>query len=216
MLLPVLLPVLFDEDPEAPMRAGGVPGLKEIRLHQGTVWHWNRPVYDPHDGGHVRIELRALPSGPTAEDMLANSAFLIGLSLGLAPRMETIQSSFDFEAAHHNFYRAAQSGLEARLDWPAEMGGEGPTHSLRELFPKLGAIAREGLRDRGVDAADTDPLIDCVLERVDRGQTGAVWQRDRLATHESTQPRKEALERMLEDYLSLSAEGTPVHHWGRS
>ena len=210
---PVLLPVLYEEDPEISMQSGRVPGLKEIRLHQGTVWHWNRPVYDPHDGGHVRIELRALPSGPTAEDMLANSAFLIGLALGLAPHMQEIRDGFDFEAAHHNFYRAAQSGLAARLDWPRQLGGAAGPQSLRDLFPKLGAIAREGLRAGGVASEDVDPLVDCVLERVERGQTGALWQRDRLAALEATRPRREALEAMLEEYLSLSSEGAPVHLW---
>jgi hypothetical protein len=48
------------------------------------VWRWNRAIYDPASGGHLRIEMRALPAGPTVIDMLANAAFLIGLSLWLA------------------------------------------------------------------------------------------------------------------------------------
>ena len=60
------------------------PPLDELRLHQGTVWRWNRAIYDPASGGHLRIEMRALPAGPTMIDMLANAAFLIGLSLWLA------------------------------------------------------------------------------------------------------------------------------------
>jgi hypothetical protein len=210
---PVLLPVLYDEDPEEAMSAGFVPSLKEIRLHQGTVWNWNRPVYDPHDGGHVRIELRGLPSGPTTEDMLANSAFLIGLSLGIAPRMDEIMPSFDFESAHHNFYRAAQSGLDALLEWPdALVDTQGPA-PLRTHIEALGAIAREGLLTAGVDPTETDPLIDCVLERVTRGQTGSVWQRHRLAALETRKPSHDALALMLEDYLSRSNEGEPVHLW---
>jgi gamma-glutamyl:cysteine ligase YbdK (ATP-grasp superfamily) len=210
---PVLLPVLYEDDPEAALRANRVPGLKEIRLHQGTVWHWNRPVFDPHDDGHVRIELRALPSGPTTEDMLANAAFLIGLALGLAPAMEAVRSEFDFEAAHHNFYRAAQSGLDARLDWPQALGGAGEATPLRPLLPRLAEIAREGLRRAGVEAAETDPLIDCLSERVERGQTGAQWQRARLAVAGATRPDLEALARMLEEYLDWSGGGEPVHRW---
>jgi gamma-glutamyl:cysteine ligase YbdK (ATP-grasp superfamily) len=210
---PVLLPVLYEGDPKRELDAGRVPALKEIRLHQGTVWHWNRPVYDPHDGGHVRIELRALPSGPTTQDMLSNAAFLIGLSLGLAPRMESIQSEFDFDVAQHNFYRAAQSGLAAQLDWPVALGDLGASPSLRSIFPGLGAIAREGLLAAGVDAVEVDPLIDCVLARVESGQTGAVWQRARLAALESEHSRAEALARMLVDYLERSEEGSPVHEW---
>src|SRR6266511_1797444 len=66
-----LLPVLGDHDPLAGMEEGQAPPLQELRLHQGTVWRWNRAVYDPASGGHLRIEMRALPSGPTVTDMLA-------------------------------------------------------------------------------------------------------------------------------------------------
>lgn len=217
---PALLPVLYDEDPESALRAGQTPGLKEIRLHQGTVWHWNRPVYDPHEGGHVRMELRALPSGPTTQDMLANAAFLVGLSLGLAPYMDEIRSSFDFESAHRNFYRAAQSGLEARLEWPASLGGgsdavrgHGEPTSIRTILPRLAEIARAGLRAGGVDPTETDALIDCLMERVLCGQTGSVWQRTRIARLEARSSRDQALARMLEEYLARSNEGEPVHRW---
>jgi hypothetical protein len=214
---PVLLPVLYDEDPEATLRAGETPGLKEIRLHQGTVWHWNRPVYDPHDGGHVRIELRALPSGPTIEDILANAAFLVGLTLGLAPRMDEVRANFDFDSAHQNFYRAAQSGLAAPFEWPVMLGGKpGRTNTVEELFPALGGIAREGLLSAGVDRAESDPLIDCVLERVERGQTGSIWQRARLTSLESRRSRSEALRIMLEEYVERSESGEPVHRWNVS
>ncbi|MFU8857582.1 MAG: glutamate--cysteine ligase, partial [Deferrisomatales bacterium] len=71
---PAVLPVVADEAPVASASAGRVPELAELRLHTGTVWLWNRPVYDPADGGHLRVELRALPAGPTAVDMVANAA----------------------------------------------------------------------------------------------------------------------------------------------
>ncbi|HKK50292.1 MAG TPA: glutamate--cysteine ligase [Myxococcota bacterium] len=212
---PVLLPILYDEDPEAALGAGRVPALKEIRLHQGTVWHWNRPVYDPHDGGHVRIELRALPSGPTTEDMLANAAFLVGLAVGLAPHMEAVRTRFDFERAHHNFYRAAQSGLEARLDWPESLGG-GTGRTARELLAQLGDLALEGLLRSGVRADEAAPLVECVLARAETGQTGARWQMERLAKLEGSRSRSAALARMFEEYLEQSAGGEPVHRWALS
>jgi hypothetical protein len=79
-----LLPVLGDHDPLDAGDAGQAPALEELRLHQGTVWRWNRAIYDPACGGHLRIEMRALPAGPTVVDMLANAAFLVGLSRWLA------------------------------------------------------------------------------------------------------------------------------------
>src|SRR6185295_670300 len=102
-----LLPIASDEDARARVRAGDVPELVELRLHQGTIWRWNRAVYDPTAGGHLRIELRALPAGPSLPDMLANAAFLLGLTLALAPDAERLVTALTFGQARLNFYAAA-------------------------------------------------------------------------------------------------------------
>src|SRR5580765_7731746 len=47
---PALLPITEDEDPLEVLEAGGTPMLHELRLHNGTVYRWNRPVYDVVDG----------------------------------------------------------------------------------------------------------------------------------------------------------------------
>jgi hypothetical protein len=211
---PALLPVLGREDPDACLREDRVPRLEEMRLHQGTVWRWNRPVYDAEDGGHLRIEMRALPSGPGIDDMLANVAFLVGTTLGLAPHMDEVTSEFAFEQAHRNFYRAAQRGLLAELYWPRSLAGGDAPLPVRELLPGLRETALEGLHSAGVRDEEAAPLVDRLLERVRRGQTGATWQRDALAALESRgHTRREALAAMLERYLRLSAEGEPVHAW---
>ena len=95
--------MLGDTQPSATAEPGQAPALEELRLHQGTVWRWNRAVYDPASGGHLRIEMRALPAGPTVIDMLANAAFLIGLSLWLARQDERWTYVLSFERAEHNF-----------------------------------------------------------------------------------------------------------------
>ncbi|RIK89650.1 MAG: glutamate--cysteine ligase, partial [Proteobacteria bacterium] len=142
------------EDPLACARDGGVPRLEELRLHHGTVWRWNRAVYDPADGGHLRIELRALPSGPTLADMLANAAFALGATLALADDVDWMLPAFPFEYAHRNFYRAAQHGLGAELLWP-ERSAPSPRPLLaRELAAALLPRARHALVSAGVDDAE--------------------------------------------------------------
>ena len=111
------------------------------------------------------------------------------------------------------FYRSAQSGLDAKLDWPEALGGPPTPCAASALFPRLGDIARQGLASAGVEPSDSDALIDCVLERVERGQTGAGWQRARLAAAERERDRGSAFARMFEDYLAHSEEGEPVHRW---
>ena len=67
---PALLPECSDEDPSEVFEGGGVPGLAELRLHNGTVYRWNRPIYDTHDGRpHLRVENRVLPAGPSIVDV---------------------------------------------------------------------------------------------------------------------------------------------------
>jgi hypothetical protein len=102
-----LLPVVGHLSPPG-CGPGQPPPLDELRLHQGTVWRWNRAIYDPASGGHLRIEMRALPVGPTMIDMLANAAFLIGLSLWVAGQDQQWTYALPFERADNGFYRAAQ------------------------------------------------------------------------------------------------------------
>ena len=67
------------------LESGGTPQLAELRLHNGTIYRWNRPVYDVVDGlPHLRVENRVLPAGPTVVDTMANAAFYFGLVRTLA------------------------------------------------------------------------------------------------------------------------------------
>ena len=193
-------------------RAGDPPRLEELRLHQGTVWRWNRAIYDPAAGGHLRIEMRALPAGPTVTDMLANAAFLIGLTLWLAGQDQRWTYGLSFERADHGFYRAAQYGLAAELTWPS-----GP-HQVRTvpaaaLVPELLPAARHGLVRAGVAEAEADHLLGVIGARVATGQTGAAWQRAALAAAEPGRSREQALAVMLDRYLACAATGQPVHTW---
>jgi Glutamate-cysteine ligase family 2(GCS2) len=154
------------------VQGGPLELLEEsVRLHQSTVWRWNRAIYDPAGGGHLRIEMRALPAGPTVVDMLANAAFLLGLTLALAPGAAEMTRRFAFQQVHHNFYRAAQLGLGAELAWPSGPGGRVRTVPAAELVPRLLPAARQGLQDAGVMAEEVDQLLAVVEARAASGQT---------------------------------------------
>ena len=208
-----LLPHTVGPASSGPRTPPDAPPLDELRLHQGTVWRWNRAVYDPASGGHLRIEMRALPAGPTVPDMLANAAFLIGLTLWLAGQDQRWTYALPFERADHGFYRAAQYGLAAELSWPAGRGGRVRMVPAVELVPELLPAARQGLLGAGVAAAETDRLLGLIGARVATGQTGAAWQRATLAAAERGRSRDQALAVMLDRYLSCAATGQPVHTW---
>jgi hypothetical protein len=208
-----VLPMVGPERPLDQLEGGGVPALDELRLHQGTVWRWNRAIYDPAEGGHVRIEMRALPAGPTVVDMLANAAFLLGLTLALAVDADTWVRRVAFQQVHHNFYRAAQLGLQAELAWPLGAGGRMRTVPAAELVERLVPAARQGLEDAGVAPEEVDRLLAVIDARAASGQTGAVWQRRALAALEPRLGREDGLAAMLERYLDHQRTGDPVHTW---
>jgi len=207
-----LLPALGPEDPEAVYRAGGVPELAELRLHHGTVWRWNRAVYDPTGGGHLRIELRALPAGPTLRDMIANLAYLVGLTLGLAPRAEALLQRMTFGQARRNFYEAARLGLDAPLLWPTLRGPSPRRTPVAALTEALLPLAREGLASAGVDDQEATFWLSIIRERAQLGRSGARWQRQAYDRARRLAPAS-AAQRLLERYIELSAAGDPVHQW---
>ncbi len=220
-----LLPVLADEDPLDQLAAGGLPELEELRLHQSTVWRWNRAIYDAGYGGHLRIEMRALPAGPTIVDMLANAAFHVGVALAVAPSAAEWTTTLPFARANANFYQAARHGLDAEVDWPDGLArswdGAGqpsePAQPRRvgaaELVRRLVPQARRGLEHAGVAGDEVEHLLAVVDQRAASGQTGAVWQRRTLAALEPRLGRERGLAAMLERYLELSHSDQPVHTW---
>ena len=125
-----VLPVLGGECPLERVDAGQVPALEELRLHQSTVWRWNRAIYDPAERRPPPDRgCGPCPPGRRWPTCCANAAFLLGLTLALAPDADTWVRQVPFQQAHHNFYRAAQLGLRAELAWPlgaGRPGGDGP------------------------------------------------------------------------------------------
>jgi hypothetical protein len=207
-----LLPVLSEQSTQAGP-PGQAPPLDELRLHQSTVWRWNRAIYDPASGGHLRIEMRTLPAGPTVIDMLANAAFLIGLSLWLAGQDQRWTYALPFERADHGLHRAAQQGLSARLNWPAGHRDQMRTLTAAKLVPELVPAARHGLLQAGVAPAEADGLLDVISARAASGQTGAAWQRATLAAARRRHEPDRALAIMLDHYLQCAETGLPVHTW---
>ncbi len=214
-LYPPIIPRLAEprEDALGLVRAGGVPVLRELRLHQGTVWRWNRAIYDPGMGGHVRIEFRALPAGPTTADMMASAAFMIGLTVAFRDRVDALLPTMPFLYCETNFYRAAQDGIESTLLWPEPDAPSPRMVSARELVGRLLPLAAEGLATLGVEDAEIARCQDLIEGRLATRTTGARWQRRALASLGEGQPTAEMLQRMLEGYVREARTGRPVHEW---
>lgn len=208
---PALLPVSTDVDPLAQLDNGEIPALDELRLHNGTVYRWNRPVYDVVDGqAHLRVENRVLPAGPTVVDILANAAFYYGVVRGLVEADRPLWSQMSFNAAAENLQAGARAGFESQIYWP-NVGWVRPDElTLRRLLP----LADEGLRSFGVSGKARTRYLSVIEGRCITRQTGSVWQRAAVAARESAgESRHQALTGMLRDYVTQMHEGEPVHTW---
>jgi hypothetical protein len=209
---PALLPVCEGEDPVEVLERGDTPQLHELRLHNGTIYRWNRPIYDTvGDRPHLRVENRLLPAGPSMADICANAAFYYGLIRALVAEERPLWSQMSFSAAEENFHTAARDGLAARVYWPGV--GEVPVAELvlRRLLP----AAHAGLEDAGVAAADRDRLLGIIERRCVTMQNGATWQADtfhKLYEGEKLD-RADALRRMTVLYRDHMHANEPVHEW---
>ncbi len=212
---PTLLPELSEEDPAAELAAGRTPLLPELRLHNGTVYRWNRPVYDVVGTGerarpHLRVENRVLPAGPTVVDMMANAAFYYGLLRTLSEEDRPLWTRMSFAAAQDNFLAAARHGMAARLYWPG-LGEVTPDELvLRRLLP----MADEGLRRWRVAADVRDRYLGVIEGRAKTGRNGSVWQVETVGELEARGlDRPAALAEMLRRYCDLMHTNEPVHTW---
>ena len=208
---PGLIPLTDDVDPLAELDAGRVPGLDELKLLNGTVWRWNRPVYDIAGGlPHLRVENRVLPAGPTAVDMVANALFFYGLLRVLVEAERPLWSYMSFDAAHENFIASARHGMDATLYWP----GTGWIHPDELVLRKLLPMAAEGLARWGVAAEVCDRYLPVIERRCVTRRTGASWQLDAVHALEARgADRSAALHGMFARYLEHSAGNEPVHAW---
>jgi gamma-glutamyl:cysteine ligase YbdK (ATP-grasp superfamily) len=208
---PALLPICEDEDPLAVLDQGASPQLAEMSLHNGTIYRWNRPVYDNAGGTpHLRVENRVLPAGPTIADVVANSAFYYGLVRSLAEAQRPIWTQMSFTTASENLHEAARHGLDAQLYWP----GVGDTPVSELILRRLLPLARDGLSRWAVDDAAAGRLLGIIERRCLSGQNGSAWQIamvDKLT--QGGLDRREALRRMTQAYIDRMHSNEPVHTW---
>ncbi len=207
---PALLPVLSQEDPVEVLAGGGTPKLDELRLHNGTIYRWNRPIYAVVDDvPHLRVENRVLPAGPTVMDTIANAAFYFGLVRALAEQERPVWSQMSFTAAEENFHSAAIAGIDAQVYWP----GAGQVRATELVVRRLLPLAAQGLEAWGVDGGEAGQLLDVIQQRCLTGQNASSWFVQQVHRRSGEGDRAEVLRRVLSDYRPRMHSNEPVHAW---
>ncbi len=193
---PVLLPVTYDTEPEK---------LNYLRLHNGTIWRWNRPLIGFDDDGtpHLRIEHRTMSSAPSMVDNIANIAFYYGLVQYYACCIDPPEASLSFADTKDNFYRSAQIGLNHRVRW-----SDGNRYTIKELvLDKLLAEAQTGLDKLGISDADSRRYLGIIESRIRSEQTGTQWQRRFAELHGRD------MQLLTRCYYKNQQHNKPVHEW---
>lgn len=192
---PVLLPVELE--------AGS--SLAHLRMHNGTIWRWNRPLigFDESGTPHLRIEQRVIPAGPTTQDAIANAAFYYGAVTALAEMENPIENQIPHSSARDNFYAAARFGLKSSQRWL-----DGKDINARDLIiEKLLPLAYQGLEALGVSVDDREKYLGIIHERIISGQNGATWQRLFIQKHGHD------MTELTKAYIKNQNSGAPVHKW---
>ena len=191
----ILLPIVEKDDGT----------LSHLRLHNGTIWRWNRPLLGFNEQGqpHIRIEHRAIPSGPTFIDMIANAAFFYGLQHYWAQMLKNGHSLPEYNEIRSNFYTAAMHSFDHSIIWfgkhiePAEL-------LQNILLPQ----AEKGLSMMNISLPDIQKYLSIIAARIENQQTGASWQRKYVALHKCD------MTELTRIYQCFQESGTPVHTWG--
>lgn len=211
-----LMPILSGIDSNAQLNQGLAPELGELRLHQGSIWTWNRPIYDPADDGHLRIEIRTLPAGPTPANMCANAALLSGWMKGLVPYIDDILPGIPFRYAEQNFYRAAKFGLDAKLFWPNLRSGILEEREISGIIEELMPTAVNGLQALGITDGEIERQMAVIKGGLETRTNGSQWQLSVFEKLLQQTDRETALRELVERYYTHYQQGQPVHEWSQS
>lgn len=190
-----LLPAVFEDREKLP----------HLRLQNGTIWRWVRPIlgFGPEQQPHLRIEHRVMSAGPSIADTVANLALCFGLMIALARAETPPESETSFEAMRKNFYACARHGLRAEVTWA------GKSVSVQVLLLEhLVPLARRALEEEGLTQVELNEVFDYTLiPRLRSGLTGAEWQRSYVDCNGWN------LQALTERYSEMQAGGDPVHLW---
>ncbi|MFV1883110.1 MAG: glutamate-cysteine ligase family protein [Balneola sp.] len=207
----VLLSSDVEEDVEELLKNGVPPELMALKVHNGTVYRWNRPCYGVGGGKpHLRIENRVLPSGPTVIDEMANTAFWLGLLNGFEDEYPDITKELEFDDARMNFFAASKMGLDTKFEWTKGKKVTAKDLIIEELLP----IAKAGLEKATIDKSDIDTYLGVIEDRVESAQTGAYWVVKSYANLMKDNNREQSVSAITNSMLKNQKKGEPVHKWG--
>ena len=202
------MPAEINENSLEDLKNNKIPELKALRLHNGTVYRWNRMCYGISDNKpHLRIENRYVPAGPTIQDEIANMAFWIGLMKARPENTKKIWEHFDFKDVKSNFFKAARAGIESVFIW-RDKAISAKDLILNELLP----LAHEGLKISGIPDEEIFLYLGIIEKRL-HTNTGAQWQVNNFRKLKKEINVSDAVKVITESMHAYQQMNTPVCNW---
>jgi CBS domain-containing protein len=206
----IVLTTETEEDPLGMIEQGIMPSLNALRLHNGTVYRWNRPCYGVHNNiPHLRIENRVIPSGPTVLDEVANAAFFYGMMAGMTEQVSDIRELLTFADAKSNFLAAARDGIRAQMNWFNDTHLPAKQLILEQLLP----LATEGLQEAGIDSDDIDRYLGVIRDRVTHRRTGSRWALESLEKMKERGTQDQRHRCIVSSMVEQQKTGKPISEW---
>ncbi|MFN3938973.1 MAG: HPP family protein [Chitinophagales bacterium] len=203
-----LLIVEHDEYSMQKIKSGEIPNLYSLRLHNGTVYSWNRLCYGISDNKpHLRLENRYIPAGPTIMDEVANMAFWTGLMVNPPAEAFDIANHFEFKDVKSNFFKAARAGIESVFIWK-----EKEIHAKKLIEQELLPIALKGLQKTGIADSEIMHYLGVIEKRM-QTNTGAQWQVKNYRKLRKVMSQSDAVTSLTENMYLRQQKNVPVCDW---
>lgn len=200
----------FTKDSVDMINNNETPKLSALRLHNGTVYPWNRVCFGVLKGKpSLRIENRYIPSGPTTTDEIANMMFWVGVMLGKPKKFKNIHTLWDFKDIKANFFNAARYGMATQFYWNGEL-----VRSQDLLLNELLPMAFKGLYSVGISPKDAEKYLKVIKDRVE-GVNGSEWIIRNYRGLQKKHRPFEAMQILTANLYKKQELGHPVSTWGK-
>ncbi|MFI5171522.1 MAG: CBS domain-containing protein [Chitinophagales bacterium] len=185
-----------------------IPQLRALRLHNGTIYRWNRMCYGiTNNIPHMRIENRYVPAGPSIRDEVANTAFWVGLMKAMPENAKKIWNHFEFKDVKSNFFKAARSGVESVFIW-----GDKEISAKHLIEKELLPLAHAGLKSCGLTEGEIFIYLGTIEKRL-KTNTGAQWQVKNFRKLKKEINESDAVKVITEHMYNYQKNNLPVCEW---
>jgi hypothetical protein len=211
---PALLPITDEEDPAAVFEAGGTPGLSELRLHNGTIYRWNRPHLRRRERPAAPARGESGPAGrPHGRRHDGQRGVLLRAGPSTGPRGPAAVVADVVLGRGGELPRRRPEGHRRPAVLARARLGPGDGAGVAAIAPA--GACRVGLR--GGRHADRDRFLGIIEQRCVTRRNGATWLAHSFRSrHHADRDPFDSMREVTKGYRELMNSNEPAHTWPES